>query len=115
MSRMKNRKVGASVATLLLAIFLPFAFAQSGRQPQQPQQTPPRPPAAPKPSPKATEAPAQDSRPRRTTDEPQDEGPPLKLSADLVTVITSVTDAAGNQINDLAQNDFQIYEDNQPQ
>jgi Ca-activated chloride channel family protein len=100
---------------VLLAVFLPFAFGQSGRQPQQAQQTPPRPPAAPKPTPKATEAPAQDSRPRRATDEPQDDGPPLKLSADLVTVITSVTDAAGNQVNDLAQTDFQIYEDNQPQ
>jgi Ca-activated chloride channel family protein len=44
-------------------------------------------------------------------DEAQDDSP-IKLSADLVTVITSVTDGAGNQINDLAQNDFEIYEDN---
>src|SRR5690242_15815264 len=111
---MGNRKVGASVAAVLLAVFLPFAFGQSGRQPQQTPQTP-RPPAAPKPTPKATEAPTQDTRPRRSTDEPQDDSPPLKLSADLVTVITSATDAAGNQVNDLSQNDFQIYEDNQPQ
>jgi Ca-activated chloride channel family protein len=112
---MGNRKAGASVAAVLLAVFLPFAFAQSGRQPQQSQQQPPRPPAAPKPTPKANEAPAPDTRPRRATDEPQDDSPPLKLSADLVTVITSATDAAGNQVNDLSQNDFQIYEDNQAQ
>jgi Ca-activated chloride channel family protein len=37
------------------------------------------------------------------------------LSADLVTVITSVTDTAGNQINDLSQADFEIYEDNTQQ
>ncbi|MEN3333925.1 MAG: Ca-activated chloride channel [Blastocatellia bacterium] len=107
---------------VLLAAFLPFTFcllpfafarsAQSGRQPQQaPQHQPP----APKPAPKTAESPTQDSRPRRIADDPQDEGPALKLSADLVTVITSVTDAAGSQVNDLAQNDFQIFEDNQPQ
>jgi Ca-activated chloride channel family protein len=92
---------------------LPFAFAQSGRQPQQspPQHQPP----APKPVPKTTEPPTQDSRPRRAAEEPQDDGPALKLSADLVTVITSVTDATGNQINDLSQKDFQIFEDNQSQ
>jgi Ca-activated chloride channel homolog len=107
-------------ARVLLAAVLPFAFCllpfafahnvpQSGRQPQVPQQPRPQPP--PKPTPKANEAP--ETRPRRA-DEPQDE-PALKLSADLVTVITSVTDAAGNQVNDLSQNDFQILEDNQPQ
>jgi Ca-activated chloride channel family protein len=36
----------------------------------------------------------------------------VKLSADLVTVITSVTDLEGNQTNDLALNDFEVYEDN---
>jgi uncharacterized UPF0146 family protein len=33
------------------------------------------------------------------------------LSADLVTVITSVTDPEGNQVNDLTAKDFEIYED----
>jgi VWFA-related protein len=33
------------------------------------------------------------------------------LSADLVTVITSVTDPEGNQVNDLTSKDFEIYED----
>jgi Ca-activated chloride channel family protein len=32
-----------------------------------------------------------------------------------VTVITSVTDPAGNQVNDLTLKDFALYEDNQPQ
>ena len=105
------RKAGLSVAASLLAVFLPLAFAQSGRQPQSPQQTRPQPPP-PKPTPKANEAP--DTRPRRATDEPQDE-PALRLSANLVTVITSVTDAGGNQVNNLSQNDFQVFEDNQPQ
>ena len=85
---------------------LPLAFSQSGRQ--LPVQQPP--PQKQKPG-----AQAPDSRPRRAADEGQDEAPALKLSADLVTVITSVTDAAGNQVNDLTQNDFQIFEDNQPQ
>ncbi|MCI0488575.1 MAG: VWA domain-containing protein [Blastocatellia bacterium] len=83
-------------ASLIAANFDPAgASAQSGRQ------TPP----------------TQQSRPRRATEEPvqgQDEKP-LKLSADLVTVITSVTDSAGNQVNDLKREDFQIFEDEVPQ
>jgi Ca-activated chloride channel family protein len=59
--------------------------------------------------------PAQDTRPRRVAEEPPQDDSPIKLSADLVTVITSVTDAAGNQINDLTQSDFEIFEDNAPQ
>lgn len=104
------------IAALLPSAFclLPFAFAQSGRQPQPPQ-PPPKPALSPTPKPKPAEAPAQESRPRRATEEPQDDAPPLKLSADLVTVITSVTDPAGNQVNDLTQNDFQVFEDNQLQ
>ncbi|HXU09512.1 MAG TPA: VWA domain-containing protein, partial [Blastocatellia bacterium] len=47
-------------------------------------------------------------------DEPQDEKP-LKLKADLVTVITSVTDSSGNQINDLTQKDFDLFEDDAAQ
>ncbi len=97
-------------ASLVLAAFclLPFAFAQSGRP------TPP----APKPqTPSSAQGqrpvspPTDETRPRRATDQPQDEKP-IKLKADLVTVITSVTDATGNQINDLAQKDFEVYEDN---
>jgi Ca-activated chloride channel family protein len=87
---------------------LPFAFSQSGRP------TPP----APKPQPPSSQQgqrpvtpPADESRPRRATDQPQDDKP-LKLKADLVTVITSVTDATGNQINDLSRKDFEVYEDN---
>ncbi|MFP5264419.1 MAG: VWA domain-containing protein [Blastocatellia bacterium] len=112
-------------AGMLLRILLPLALclappalssAQSGRQPQPPA----RPPSmsqheGQKPAPPAQDPrPSQDTRPRRVTDEAQDDSP-IKLSADLVTVITSVTDAAGNQINDLAQSDFEIYEDNTPQ
>ena len=55
-----------------------------------------------------------DTRPRRVGDEPQDEKP-LKLKADLVTVITSVTDSSGNQINDLTQKDFDLFEDDAAQ
>ena len=58
-------------------------------------------------------SPAQGSRPRRATED-QDEKP-LKLNADLVTVITSVTDGEGNQVNDLTIKDFEILEDNVPQ
>jgi len=105
-------------ASLLVIAFclLPFAFAssaQSGRQPQSPPQQQTHQPPPPPPKPKATQAP--DSRPRRAADEPQQDETPLKLSASLVTVITSVTDAAGNQVNNLSQSDFQIFEDNQPQ
>ena len=72
---------------------LAFAAAQSGRQPGQSKPSPP---------------PAQETRPRRVDDD-QDE---IKLSANLITAITSVTDPAGNQVNDLTQQDFVVYEDN---
>ena len=89
---------------------LDSAVAQSGRQtpaPPKPQPPPEAQGRRPVPAPG-------DSRPRRVGDEPQDENP-LKLKADLVTVITSVTDSSGNQFNDLTQNDFQVYEDNKLQ
>src|SRR6266850_3095977 len=90
---------------------LPFAFAQSGRPtPPPPKPQPPAGSQGRRPVPPPTE----DTRPRRATEEPQEEKP-IKLKADLVTVITSVTDSAGNQINDLTQKDFEIYEDNQLQ
>jgi Ca-activated chloride channel family protein len=110
----KRKKSGHGVRSLLLSLpfsflLFPFAFAlaQSGRQtppppkPQPPPQSQGRRPVTP---------PADETRPRRAADEPQDDKP-LKLKADLVTVITSVTDSAGNQINDLTQNDFELYED----
>ena len=108
----KSKKGGVQA----LLLFLPFSFflfpfalalAQSGRQtppppkPQPPPQSQGRRPVTP---------PADETRPRRAADEPQDDKP-LKLKADLVTVITSVTDSAGNQINDLTQKDFELYED----
>ena len=90
---------------------MPFAFAQSGRQ------TPP--PPKPQPPPQAqgrrpVSPPPGETGHQKTSDESQDEKP-LKLKADLVTVITSVTDGAGNQVNDLAQRDFDVFEDNAPQ
>jgi len=112
----KKRNIQVAPGALLFLPFvfclLPLAFAQSGRP------TPP----APKPQPPAgsqgkrpvTPPPTDESRPRRATDEPQEEKP-IKLKADLVTVITSVTDSAGNQVNDLTEKDFEVYEDNQLQ
>jgi Ca-activated chloride channel family protein len=98
---------GAALWLVLLVFFLfPFAFAQSGRQ------TPP----PPKPQPPQSQGrrpvtpPADQSRPRRAAEEGQDDKP-VKLRADLVTVITSVTDSAGNQVEDLTQKDFDLYED----
>jgi Ca-activated chloride channel homolog len=82
---------------------LPFVSAQSGRATQQPQKSKPSSP------------PAQDTRPRRANESEQDDDKPLRLSADLVTAITSVTDPAGNQINNLTKDDFVIYEDNKEQ
>src|SRR4030095_3812504 len=104
--------VDLSIITSLLILFLiPIAFGQSGRQ------TPP--PPKPQPPPQAqgrrpVTTKADETRPRRVDEVAQDEKP-LKLKADLVTVITSVTDAAGNQVNDLTQRDFDVYEDNSPQ
>lgn len=104
-------------AFCLLPLLLSFAFAQSGRQQPPPQQTKPQ----TKPPPTRQSAPpAEMTRPRRATTEttetaePQDDAP-IKLSADLVMAITSVTDPAGNQINNLTKEDFTVYEDNQPQ
>jgi len=93
---------------LVVAFGISFAFAQSGRQ------TPP--PPKPQPPPQAqgrrpVSSATGDTGTKKAGEEAQDERP-LKLKADLVTVITSVTDAAGNQINDLAQRDFDIFEDN---
>jgi VWFA-related protein len=106
MNNQKAKKPRAISAVFLLLTFdvclLPcsapasLAFPQSGRQPGQSKPSPP---------------PAQQTRPRRVEDD-QDE---IKLSANLITAITSVTDPAGNQVNDLAQQDFVVYEDNVPQ
>lgn len=109
--------VSLSAKKIMLRAVLPFAFcllpmvfteAQSGRQ------TPP-PPKQQEPVKRPGPASGQETRPRRVTDEDQQDDKPVRLSADLVTVITSVTDAAGNQINDLSQADFEIYEDNNQQ
>jgi Ca-activated chloride channel homolog len=107
-----NLSPGFLAATWLLIFFgMPFALAQSGRQtppppkPQPPPQAQGRRPVSPPPGETGTQ---------KAGEEAQDEKP-LKLKADLVTVITSVTDATGNQINDLAQRDFDIFEDNVPQ
>jgi Ca-activated chloride channel family protein len=104
MNKRRAKKPRAVLTVFLLVTFafclLPIAFSQSGRQPAQGQPAkPPGPPAPPPP---------QESRPRRV-DEDQDE---IKLSANLITAITSVTDPAGNQVNDLTQQDFVVYEDN---
>ncbi|HWO01987.1 MAG TPA: VWA domain-containing protein [Blastocatellia bacterium] len=97
---------------LIALCILPLAFAtaQSGRQtppppkPQPPPQSQGRRPVSPPPGDEST----------RPATEGQDEKP-IKLRAELVTVITSVTDPAGNQVNDLTQKDFTLYEDNVPQ
>src|SRR5215208_4509173 len=104
----KNRFQTFLLIALSCALLIPaFAFSQSGRQ------TPPPPkPTTQKPTGSTTQ---QETRPRRVNqDDPQDDSP-IKLSADLVTAITSVTDPAGNQINDLTKQDFVVYEDNKPQ
>lgn len=98
---------------LLLAAFclLPsaFSFAQSGR-PTPPAPKPQQPPAQQGRRP--VSPPADETRPRRAEEQ---EEKPIKLKADLVTVITSVTDSAGNQVDDLTAKDFEVYEDNAPQ
>lgn len=107
-----ERVLRMTLVLLLFALFLlPFALAQSGRQtPPPPKPQPPSSGQARRPG----SQPADETRPRRVADESQDDKP-LKLKADLVTVITSVTDPAGNQINDLTQKDFDLFEDEAPQ
>ena len=51
-------------------------------------------------------------RPRRVE---QKDDKPIRLSSDLVTVLTSVTDSSGSHVDNLTKNDFQIFEDNKPQ
>ncbi|HEU4387257.1 MAG TPA: VWA domain-containing protein [Blastocatellia bacterium] len=62
---------------------------------------------------------AQESRPRRAIEQQrpadQQQEKPLRIGADLVTVLTSVSDAGGNRIYGLNRSDFEIYEDNVPQ
>jgi len=99
-------KLSGMLKTLSALLILPgvvvlpvghIAVAQSSSQPTRPQET----------------------RPRRSTDpqkpeEPQDDKP-IRLSADLVTVLASVSDPAGNLVSDLSREDFEIYEDNAQQ
>lgn len=63
--------------------------------------------------------PSQETRPRRATDAQRptesQEDKPIRLSADLVTVLASVSDPAGNLVSDLTREDFEIYEDNAQQ
>jgi Ca-activated chloride channel family protein len=90
------RSVSIKAALILSFLMLPLSLlAQSGRNPESARPSPP----------------AQESRPRRSAPDDQDDKP-IKLSADLVTAITSVTDGTGAQVNDLTIKDFQIYEDN---
>ncbi len=83
----------AAAAIFLSSFFLfPFSFlAQSGRQMESQQPS---------------------TRARRANPVEEQDEKPIKLSADLVTVITSVTDGAGNQISDFTMKDFAVYEDN---
>jgi Ca-activated chloride channel family protein len=105
-------RVAASLLPFAFLLFtLALAFGQSGRQTPAPPKPQPPPEAQGR---RPVSSPAGDSRPRRVGDEPQDENP-IKLKADLITVITSVTDSSGNQFNDLTQSDFQLYEDNKLQ
>jgi len=57
--------------------------------------------------------PGQATRPRRSADSQDDK--PIRLSTDLVTVLTSVYDSNGNHINNLTKDDFRIFEDNKAQ
>ncbi|HKY05672.1 MAG TPA: VWA domain-containing protein, partial [Blastocatellia bacterium] len=101
------------LALLVLAVGLPRATsAQSGRQPSAQESGKQGVSSRPQ-EPKSKDASSQDSRPRRVGDDQDDK--PITLSSDLVTVITSVTDATGNQVNDLTEKDFIIYEDGEPQ
>src|SRR5215467_6892034 len=73
----------------------------------------PAPPAPAREAGKRVAQERQTSRPRRTTDNQDDK--PIKLSTDLVTVLTSVYDSTGNHANNLTRDDFQIFEDNKLQ
>lgn len=53
------------------------------------------------------------SRARRA--EPQQDEKPIKLSSDLVTVLTSVSDPSGNHIDNLSLNNFHLFEDGKAQ
>jgi Ca-activated chloride channel family protein len=112
---MIHKGFARKVARLLLPLsfcVLPLAFAaaQSGRQTPPP----PKPEPPPQSSGRRPALPPSREDPARPAADAQDEKP-IKLRAELVTVITSVTDPAGNQVNDLDVKDFALYEDNQLQ
>lgn len=85
---------GFAISTLLaclgMASLLISSVAVSARPGQQP-------------------GPSQDSRPRRVNQAQDDK--PIRLSANLVTVIAAVSDPAGNPVNDLTPDDFDVFED----
>lgn len=127
MNHIKKHKTGARRPALLFSLFvcglllssaLPplVSQAQSGRQPAPPPSQSSGLPGKTTES-KPGEKRPQESRPRRVNEEEegQDDDSAIRLSTDLVTVITSVTDAMGNHVNDLALKDFVVYEDGVPQ
>ncbi|HEY6329986.1 MAG TPA: VWA domain-containing protein [Blastocatellia bacterium] len=63
------------------------------------------------PVPQSPDSPS--NRPRRANQQKDDK--PIRLSSDLVTVLTSVSDQSGNHIDNLTKGDFQIFEDGKPQ
>ena len=100
---------GISITAALFPVPLDSSMSQSGRQPAPPQQSAPRPPKQQSGRPPATPLPSE-SRPRRTIGEQTDK--PIKLSAELVSVITSVTDSMADHATNLTRADFEVYEDN---
>jgi Ca-activated chloride channel family protein len=54
-------------------------------------------------------------RPRRAAGSQQKDDKPIRLSSDLVTVLTSVSDANGNHLDNLTKSDFGLFEDDKAQ
>ena len=114
----RRRRLSALLFSLLVcgllisSALIPAASrAQSGRQPAQ--QPPAQSSGLPGKTPEAKPSgqPPVESRPRRVNEDEGQDDEAIRLSTDLVTVITSVTDTLGNHVNDLTQKDFVVYED----
>ncbi len=98
---MKSR--GLATLTLLGAVVWATVSAQQ-----------PAPPAPPQPAPPAEPAPAQGGDPADPEVE-QDPQPTFRAGINFVSVDTIVTDRQGNPVDDLTPEDFEVFEDGQPQ
>ncbi len=98
-----RRRIHGPLALVLGAVFI--AATASAQQPAAPAANPPT------PTPASPDAAQQQPAPAPAQDQNQDTGPVLRLQANEVNLIFTVTDKHGHYIPDLRLNDFALLDD----